>query len=217
MNRIYFNTGLCYQPFKIIGIGLNYHKHIDEMKSKRTDEPVIFIKANNSLHDLEEAIPIPKDSGAVHHEIELAVCIGKRGSQIDADKADDYIKGYAVALDLTLRDKQLELKKLGRPWALAKGFDAACPISVFVNKEDLADPTNLDLILEINGKVRQHGNTSEMLFSIPEIIAFISKYFTLEEGDIILTGTPSGVGPLHSGDKLRATISNLASVETTII
>ena len=217
MNRIYFKTGLSYQPSKIIGVGLNYSKHISEMGSGRPAEPVIFIKANNALHDLNEAIPIPKNMGSVHHEIELAVCIGKSGSNIDLKEAEDHIKGYAVALDLTLRDKQLQFKKEGRPWALAKGFDASSPVSVFVNKEEIENPQNLELILEINGEVRQRGNTKDMLFSIPEIIAFVSEYYTLEEGDIILTGTPSGVGSLNTDDKLRATISGLASVETEII
>lgn len=216
MKSIFFKSGAELKPSKIIGIGLNYGKHIEEMKSQRQQEPVIFLKANNAIHDISTAIPIPQGRGAVHHEIELAVCIGREGVNIAQDKVDDYILGYALALDLTLRDKQLKFKKSGLPWALAKGFDAACPVSVFVDKESLTSTKNLQLLLEINDIVRQDGNTAEMLFSIPEIISFVSHYYTLLPGDVILTGTPSGVGPLNVGDTLKASISGIASIETKI-
>ncbi len=217
MKQITFNTGQLFTPSKIVGVGQNYPKHIKEMKSKKAKEPVIFLKPNSALHEINTPIPIPNGLGSVHHEIELAVCIGRRSNRIDEDEALNYIAGYGLALDLTLRDLQSEAKKRGLPWALAKGFDYSCPVSHFVSKDSIPDVHNLNLKLEINGDVRQQGNTSEMIFNIPFLVSYISLFYTLVEGDIILTGTPSGVGPLRENDVIKASIDGISSVETTVI
>ena len=216
MNIVYFEDGTEYLPSKIIGIGRNYSEHIKEMNSSRTDEPVLFVKPNSSRGDITKPLTIPNGEGEVHHELELAVCIGKTGSNIDELAAENYIQGYGLALDLTLRDKQSAAKKAGLPWALAKGFDNSCPVSVFHPKDFFGDVNNLQLRLRVNGAERQNGNTSQMLFKIPELVAYISKYFTLQPGDLILTGTPSGVGPLIDDDLLEAKLGDYISVTTTI-
>lgn len=204
-------------PSKIIGIGLNYVKHIDEMKSIPQKDPVIFLKPNSSLHDISQPIPIPKKYGSVHHEIELAVCIGKEGKNIAVESAEDHIAGYGLALDLTLRDVQGKAKSAGLPWAIAKGFDHSCPVSQFVVKNSVRNYNDLSIILIVNGVDRQNSNTANMIFRIPFLIHYISQFLTLTEGDLIITGTPEGVGPLSEGDQLEASISNIADVRTTII
>ena len=217
MKQITLSDNRLLTPTKIVCVGLNYTAHIEEMASKRSKTPVIFLKPNSALHPIQTPIPIPTDAGAVHHEVELAVCLGKGGSHIAERDVFDHIAGYGLALDLTLRDMQKEAKEAGRPWAIAKGFDHSCPVSDFVLKNEINDVDNLDLKLELNGNLRQQGNTAQMIFKLPQLIAYISRFYTLEEGDIILTGTPAGVGPLHVGDKIHATISEVANIETTVV
>jgi len=217
MNRIFFKDGREFTPSKIICVGRNYAKHIEEMKSETTIDPVLFLKPNSSLHSLTEPVPVPKTVGEVHHEIELAVCISKPCSSVSPEKAAGSIAGYAVALDLTLRDIQSAAKKAGLPWAVAKGFDAACPISTFVDASEIADVNNLGLLLKINDEIRQQGSTSHMLFKIPDLISYASKFFRFEEGDLLLTGTPAGVGPLKQGDRIEAQINDIGTFKTTCI
>ncbi len=217
MNIIKFINGVEMTPSKILGIGLNYVKHIDEMKSILQKDPVIFIKPNSSLHDISQPIPIPKNKGSVHHEIELAVCIGKEGSHIPVESAEDYIAGFGLALDLTLRDIQGKAKSAGLPWAIAKGFDHSCPVSQFIEKDMISDYNDLNLKLIVNGIERQNSSTTNMIFKIPFLIHYISRFFTFTGGDLIITGTPEGVGPLNEGDQIEASISEIAKVKTKII
>jgi 2-keto-4-pentenoate hydratase/2-oxohepta-3-ene-1,7-dioic acid hydratase in catechol pathway len=217
MNKIKFINGGEMTPSKIIGIGLNYVKHIDEMKSIPQKDPVIFLKPNSSLHDISQPIPIPKNHGSVDHEIELAVCIGREGNNISIKSADDYIAGFGLALDLTLRDMQSKAKSAGLPWAIAKGFDHSCPVSQFVEKNAISDYNNLNIKLIVNGNERQNSSTLNMIFKIPFLIHYISQFFTLIKGDLIITGTPEGVGPLNENDQLEASISEIALVKTKII
>ncbi len=217
MNKIMFTNGGEVIPSKIIGIGLNYVKHIDEMKSMPQNNPVIFLKPNSSLHDISQPIPIPKNHGSVHHEIELAVCIGKKGYNIPIESAEDHIAGFGLALDLTLRDIQGKAKSAGLPWAIAKGFDHSCPISQFVEKHAIKDYNNLNIKLIVNGIERQNSSTANMIFKIPFLIHYISQFFTFSEGDLIITGTPEGVGPLKKGDELEASITEITTVKTKII
>ncbi len=216
MIQITFSNGEILTPTKIVCIGLNYTAHIAEMGSKRSHTPVIFLKPNSALHPILTPIPIPHNAGVVHHEVELAVCIGKTASHVSESDVFDHIAGYGLALDLTLRDMQKKAKETGQPWAIAKGFDHSCPVSSFVLKEEVGDVNNLDLKLEVNGSLRQQGNTAQMIFKLPELVAYISRFYTLEEGDILLTGTPAGVGPIQSGDIIHASISGVASINTTI-
>jgi len=192
---------------KVICVGSNYAKHIKEMGSATPTEPVLFIKPETALCDIHQPLSIPEDMGAVHHEIELAVLIGSTLKQATEEHVAQAIAGYGVALDLTLRDIQAGCKKAGQPWEKAKAFDNSCPISGFIPVQEFnADPQNVELQLIVNGQVRQHGSTADMIHHILPLIAYMSRFFTLRAGDVILTGTPEGVGPMVSGDKLELSV-----------
>jgi acylpyruvate hydrolase len=140
----------------------------------------------------------------LHHEVELGLVISETAKNLNPDNAMDHVKGYVLALDMTGRSMQNELKKAGLPWLLAKGFNTSCPISEFISKEQISDVGNLQLKLLVNNNLKQSGNTKDMIFNIPTILTFITKYITLEPNDIVLTGTPSGVSPVKSGDVIDA-------------
>ncbi len=216
MRQISFHNGKQLSPGKIIGLGRNYLDHIRELGNAVPERAVIFCKPQSSLLADGGTIILPEFADECHYELELAVLIGKAGKKIIAQHALDYVAGYAVALDLTLRDLQSELKEKGLPWDIAKGFDTSCPLSSFVPADQIADPNNLNLLLKINGEVRQQGNTAQMMRSVEEIIAEISIYFTLEPGDIILTGTPAGVARINSGDLLEGTIEQVGSLKVSV-
>nr|WP_314265827.1 fumarylacetoacetate hydrolase family protein [uncultured Moellerella sp.] len=195
---------------KVVCVGSNYAQHIKEMGSVQAEEPVIFLKPETALCDMNQAISIPKDFGAVHHEVELAVLIGMPLKNADEDRVSRAIAGFAVALDLTLRDLQAKYKAAGQPWEKSKAFDGSCPISGFMPVNNFGDAQNTLLSLSINGEVRQSGSTRDMITPILPLISYMSRFFTLRPGDVILTGTPAGVGPLVSGDMLRVGLNDLA-------
>jgi len=186
----------------IFCVGRNYQKHIKELNSKDPGEPIIFTKPVTSICQNCDTIPLPEESGDIHHEVELAIIIGKTGKQILQNDAFGYIAGSAAALDLTMRDIQGKAKKNGTPWAIAKGFDFSCPISNVYPETDPNTLSTIDLFLEKNKTIVQQGNTKHMIFKIDYLIAYLSRFFSLHPGDIILTGTPEGVGPIHKGDVL---------------
>ncbi|PHM24666.1 fumarylacetoacetate hydrolase family protein [Xenorhabdus ehlersii] len=192
---------------KVVCVGSNYDKHMKEMGSQSTEEPVIFIKPETALCDLRQPVFIPQELGAVHHEIELAVLIGSTLKNTNEERVSQAIAGFAVALDLTLRDLQREFKQSGQPWEKSKAFDRSCPISGFIPVNAFGDPQNAELSLTVNGELRQNGNTSDMRMPIIPLISYMSRFFTLRPGDIILTGTPEGVGPLQSGDILDVSLN----------
>lgn len=209
-------TPRTYRVGKVVCLGRNYSEHIAELGNSVPDRPVIFIKPATSIIGAGEEIVIPDYSQDCHHEVELALLIGKWGKSIPAAEAMNHIAGFGVAIDLTLRDVQSDLKKKGLPWEVAKGFDSACPLSDFVAAHQVADPHQLGLRLWVNGELRQDGNTAQMIHRIPSILQEISRIFTLEEGDVILTGTPSGVGPVVSGDRIKAEIEQLGCLEVAV-
>ncbi|MBW6509331.1 MAG: fumarylacetoacetate hydrolase family protein [Desulfuromonadales bacterium] len=216
MRQIKFTNGITLNPGKIIGLGRNYLDHIRELGNAVPDRAVIFCKPQSSLLENGGTIILPDFAQECHHELELAVVIGKSGKKIAAADALDHVTGYAVALDLTLRDLQTQLKEKGLPWEIAKGFDTSCPLSDVVPADQVATPNNLELQLKVNGLIRQQGNTAQMMRSIEEIIAEISIYFTLEPGDIILTGTPAGVAKLNSGDTLEGSIDQVGTLTVEV-
>jgi 5-carboxymethyl-2-hydroxymuconate isomerase len=171
------------------------------------------MKPSTAILPQGRAIELPEFSNEVHHETELALLVGKEGKNIKSGEWENYVSGLGIALDLTLRDIQNEAKKNGHPWTICKGFDGSCPISKFTRLEHVADIQNLKIQLFVNENLRQDGFTGDMIWSVDELVVFISKIFTLEAGDIILTGTPEGVGKLDSGDHLRAVISEVGSME----
>jgi 5-carboxymethyl-2-hydroxymuconate isomerase len=201
---------------KILCIGRNYSEHIKELGNATPDAPVIFIKPASSVIGDGDVIVIPPNSHDCHHEAELALLIGRRGKNIPVDQAMEFIAGYGVGIDLTLRDVQSELKKKGLPWEIAKGFDTSCPLSSFVEASSVADPQNLQIRLTVNGGIRQDGNTSMMIHRIPAIISHMSGSFTLDPGDVILTGTPAGVSRIVPGDHLVAEIPGVATLRVSV-
>lgn len=201
---------------KIVCVARNYAEHARELGNPTPDKAVLFIKPASSLLGNGGTVIIPAYSRDCHHEIELAVLIGRTGKQIAEAQAADFVAGYAVALDLTLRDVQAELKAKGLPWEIAKGFDTSCPLSDFVPAATVADPQQLRLCLAVNGEVRQDGTAADMLRPVAKLISEASAYFTLEAGDILLTGTPSGVGPIRHGDRLEAVIEGVGTLSVDV-
>jgi acylpyruvate hydrolase len=216
MKTARFTDGRAYPIGKILCIGRNYADHIRELGNERPEAPVVFIKPSSSVIGDGEAIVIPPYSRECHHEVELALLIGTTGKDIPLDRAMRHVAGFGVGIDLTLRDVQEELKKKGLPWEIAKGFDTACPLSTFVEASRIPDPHSLRIRLEVNGETRQDGNTSMMIHRIPEIVSHLSGRFTLEAGDVILTGTPAGVRRIVSGDRLSAEIPGVATLNVTV-
>jgi 2-keto-4-pentenoate hydratase/2-oxohepta-3-ene-1,7-dioic acid hydratase in catechol pathway len=194
---------------KIICLARTYAEHAREMNATVTEDPLLFLKPTSSVIYDHGTIIIPKRSQCLHHEVELGIILGKKGKNIREEKAMQYVLGYLVALDITARDIQSVSKKNGWPWAIAKGFDTFAPLSDAVTKEKVPDPQNLDLMLKINGTVKQSANTNQMIYSIERIISFISEIMTLEAGDLILTGTPEGVGEIKEGDVLEAQLDSI--------
>jgi 2-keto-4-pentenoate hydratase/2-oxohepta-3-ene-1,7-dioic acid hydratase in catechol pathway len=201
---------------KILCIGRNYADHIKELGNETPERPIIFMKPASSVIGEGERIVIPPYSSDCHHEAELALLIGTGGTAIPADQVMRHIAGFGVAIDLTLRDVQAEQKKKGLPWEIAKGFDTACPLSAFVPAEQIADPQELRITLSVNGEPRQDGSTALMIHRIPELVSYISSIFTLLPGDLILTGTPAGVGPVKSGDQVLAEISKVGRLSVSV-
>jgi acylpyruvate hydrolase len=198
-----------FQVGKIICLGRNYVEHAKEMKADIPKEPVLFLKPASAIISSGSTITIPPFSHDLHHEVELVALIAKKGSKIPRSQAMSHIGGYAVGLDMTLRDVQSEAKKRGLPWSVAKGFDTSAPLSSFVAPESISDPHTLRISLRVNDVVRQQSNTSNMIFRLDEIIEYVSSIFTLEPGDLIFTGTPEGVGPALPGDTLLAEIEGI--------
>ena len=191
---------------KIVCLARNYAEHARELGNETPAAPVLFMKPASSVIGDGEAVRIPAYSQECHYEVELAVLIGRQAHNVTADRALEYVAGYGVGIDMTLRDVQNQLKAKGLPWEIAKGFDTSCPLSDFVPAGSVDDPHALNLKLAVNGEGRQDGWSSDMINRIPQIIAHISAIFTLEPGDVILTGTPAGVGQVRTGDVMTAEI-----------
>jgi len=201
---------------KILAVGRNYADHNAEMGNAPSVPPVLFLKPPSALVHDRGSVTLPTGLGSVHHEVELVVVIGRSGRAIPEETALDHVLGYAVGLDLTLRDLQSEAKKKGEPWDLAKGFDGSAPVSNVVLREHAGDLATLALTLDVNGVRRQEGSLTAMLHGVAPLVAYASRWITLERGDLLFTGTPSGVGPLLPGDTVVGRLSDLVSVTVTI-
>ncbi len=204
------------KPSKIVCLGKNYAKHAEEMKSEIPKEPIIFLKPPSSLIGPGEEIVLPKMSREVHHEVELAVIISRRGKDVSIEDAMDYVLGYTILLDITARDLQNVAREKGLPWTLCKGFDTFAPVGPKIVPADELDPHNLEIGLKVNGEIRQRSRTSEMIFKIPQLIEYISSVMTLEPGDIIATGTPEGVGRIEHGDVIEAWIEGIGTLSVFV-
>jgi 2-keto-4-pentenoate hydratase/2-oxohepta-3-ene-1,7-dioic acid hydratase in catechol pathway len=196
-------THIHYSLGKVVCIGRNYAEHVKELNNPMPNEPLIFIKPGSCTVGLEGGFKIPAERGSVHYEVEIAVLLGKAlSTRPSEEEVLDAISGFAPALDLTLRDVQTRLKDKGFPWELAKSFDGACVLTPFVSASTYGDLADIDIRLTINGEVRQDGNSQLMLNPIVPMIQYMAAHFSLLPGDVILTGTPAGVGALNSGDEL---------------
>ena len=194
---------------RIFCIGRNYVEHIQELNNEKPDEPVIFSKPDTAIIRNNAPFYYPEFSKDIHHEVELVLRISKDGKNIEEKFASKYFDSIGVGIDFTARDWQQKAKTKGLPWDIAKGFNGSAPISdKFISVSDFKNVTDINFKLEVNGQLRQQGNTSLMLFPFPVIISYLSRFFTLKVGDLIFTGTPKGVGPVVAGDKLSAYIEN---------
>ena len=188
---------------KILCIGRNYAEHIAELKNEVPDEPVIFLKPDTALLKNNDSFYYPDFTQDIHHEVEIILRISKEGKNIQPQFAANYFDAIGLGIDFTARDLQSKAKSKGLPWDIAKGFNGSAPVSEFFPVSDYPDFKNISFSLRINDQVKQQGNTSMMLNTFEDIIAYISKFITLKKGDIIFTGTPKGVGPVQIGDRLE--------------
>jgi len=203
-------------PGKIVCIGRNYAEHARELNNPILSEPMLFMKPVTSITDMSKPIIVDWEKGSVHHELEISILIGQTLTRCAEEQAASAIIGVGLALDLTFRDLQTELKQKGLPWEKAKAFDGSCPLSAFepIGSFDALD--NIELQLTVNSAVRQKGSSRQMLTDIVSLIAYISHWFTLNPGDVVLTGTPAGVGPLHPGDELGIDLIGHFTIQTAV-
>lgn len=202
---------------RVFCVGRNYAAHAREMGSDPNREPPFFFtKPADAVVPADGAVPYPPATGDLHHEIELVVALGAGGADVAPERALDLVWGYGVGLDLTRRDLQAAAKDSGRPWDMAKGFDASAPCSALHPASAVGHPANARIWLEVNGALRQEGNLDEMIWSVAEVIAALSRYVTLAPGDLIYSGTPSGVAALQPGDRVRGGVDGLAVFELEI-
>ncbi len=204
------------RPGKILCIGKNYALHAAEMRSQVPKAPVVFLKPSTALVRDGGAVILPALSEDVHHEVELVAVIGQCAHNVSEHDALSFVEGYAVGLDMTARDLQDAAKRKGHPWSVSKGFDTFAPLGTVVSARDVPDPQDLELALTVNGINRQRAHTSAMVFSVAALVAWCSSIFTLEPGDLLYTGTPHGVGPVHAGDLLVATCTGLPPLRVRV-
>ena len=202
---------------KIVCVGRNYADHAKELGNEVTDKPVIFIKPASAIIYSGEKVVHPDFSNMLHHEVELVLLIGKNIKNVDEIEAEKSIIGYGVGLDMTFRDLQNEFRKKGDPWTISKCFDTSAVISDFILKENYKLTLNEEITLSVNGIIRQKEKLNKMILNPVQLIKYISSLLTLEEGDLVFTGTPAGVGKVEKGDKLYAEISGIAKLECGVI
>lgn len=193
---------------KIVAIGRNYAEHIAELNNEIPDEPVIFFKPDTAILRKNEPFYYPDYSRDIHFEAELILRISREGKNVEKKFAHKYYDAIGLGIDFTARDLQAKAKAKGLPWTLAKGFNGSAPISDWLAIDEFPDLQNINFRLDVNGEARQNGNSKMMLHTFNDIIAYISRFITLKQGDIIFTGTPEGVGPVQIGDRLEGYVEN---------
>ncbi|CUI28322.1 fumarylacetoacetate hydrolase family protein [Cognatishimia activa] len=201
---------------RVYCIGRNYAAHAVEMGHDPSREPPFFFQKNPDNLDPSGRFPFPKHSNDVHHEVEMLIALKSGGNEITVDDALDHVWGYAPSLDMTRRDLQSVAKKAGRPWEIGKAFERSAPVGVLQSASEVGHLSEGSIDLHVNGELRQAGNLNQMIWKTPEMIAYLSRYFELAAGDVIMSGTPSGVGPVQPGDKLEARIKGLQPLQVTV-
>lgn len=201
---------------KVVCVGRNYAEHAKELNNPIPAEPLWFIKPGSCVVPMRDTISIPLNRGGCHHELEVAILIGERLCEAAPLTVQNAIAGIGLALDLTLRDVQAKLKEKGHPWEIAKAFDGSCVLSEFVLPATFPDLQDIHFSLQVNGVVRQQGCTAQQLFPVLSLLSIASMHFTLEPGDVLLTGTPAGVAALNAGDVLKASLGNALTCELRV-
>ncbi|MBA4800310.1 MAG: fumarylacetoacetate hydrolase family protein [Euryhalocaulis sp.] len=211
-------TGARFPVRRIFCVGKNYAAHVAEMGGDaKSDPPVFFTKPADAVAPCGADIPYPTDTDDLHHEAELVIALGRGGADIPAAEAAAKVFGYAVGVDLTRRDRQAEAKAKGRPWDVAKAFDNSAPISDIVPLAETGHPSSGRIWLSVDGVLKQDGDLSAMIWSVPEIIAALSRSFELKPGDLVFTGTPEGVGPIARGQRVEAGVDGVGELDFRII
>jgi fumarylpyruvate hydrolase len=201
---------------RIYCVGRNYAEHAREMgHDPEREPPFFFMKPADAIVPSGATLPFPRMTRELHHEIEMVVAIGRGGADIAPERALDHVFGYGVGLDMTRRDLQAEAKKMGRPWEMGKAFDQSAPCSALKPATMIGHPARGAIRLEVNGKIVQQGDLSQMIWSVPEMIAYLSKLVTLQAGDLIMSGTPAGVGPVRPGDRLEGHVEGVGDLAVT--
>jgi len=202
---------------RVYCIGRNYAAHAIEMGHDPDREPPFFFQKNPDNLDTSGEFPYPPKTADVHHEIEMAVMLKSGGTNIPVESALDHVFGYALSLDMTRRDLQGEQKKMGRPWEIGKAFERSAPIGIIHTVESVGHPDQGRVELKVNGDVKQEGDLNQMIWKVPEMISYLSDYFEMAAGDVILSGTPSGVGPIVKGDVMEISIEGLGNMSVPVV
>lgn len=211
---------MAWQPGKVVCVGRNYADHARELNNPVPTEPILFIKPATAMVAASAPFAIPADRGVVHFETEMALLIGKTLSDAGEEECLEAIAGVGLGFDITLRELQDQLKAKSHPWEVAKAFDGSCPLSAFTPLSEPLDWANIAIQMSCNGELRQDGNSEAMITPVARLLAYTSRIFTLQPGDVVMTGTPAGVGPLQAGDKLQASLSfqgqTLVELDTSV-
>ena len=202
---------------RVYCIGRNYAAHAIEMGHDPDREAPFFFQKNPDNLDTSGEFPYPPQTSDVHHEVEVAVMLKSGGRNITIDQALDHVYGYALSLDMTRRDLQGEMKKMGRPWEIGKAFERSAPVGPVHTVSEVGHLDHGSITLKVNGETRQEGDINQMIWKVPEMISYLSEYFELAPGDVILSGTPAGVGPVAKGDKMEIAADGLGSMTVTVV
>lgn len=202
---------------RVYCIGRNYAAHAVEMGHDPDREAPFFFQKNPNNLDFTGEFPYPPHSTDVHHEAEVLVALKTGGTNIPVDQALDHVYGYALTLDMTRRDLQGVQKKMGRPWEIGKAFERSGPCGPLHTVSDVGHPSEGKLVMSVNGETRQEGDLNQMIWKVPEMISYLSEYFELAPGDVIMSGTPSGVGAVERGDVMTMTVEGLGSLEVKVV
>lgn len=202
---------------RVYCIGRNYAAHAIEMGHDPDREPPFFFQKNPNNLDVSGEFPYPPKTSDVHHEIEMSVMLKSGGKNIPLDQALEHVFGYALSLDMTRRDLQGEQKKMGRPWEIGKAFEHSAPVGVIHPVDEVGHLDNGAVILKVNDEIKQEGDLNQMIWKVPEMISYLSDYFELAAGDVIMSGTPSGVGPISKGDVMELSVEGLGSMTIPVV
>ncbi len=210
-------TDAVFPVRRIYCIGRNYAAHAVEMGHDPDREPPFFFQKNPNNLDTSGEFPYPPHSSDVHHEMEMLVALKSGGTNIPINQALDHVFGYALSLDMTRRDLQSEAKKMGRPWEIGKAFERSAPVGPIHRVSDIGHPENGHVTLKVNGDLRQDGDLNQMIWKVPEMISYLSEYFELAPGDVILSGTPAGVAAVVTGDRMECSIEGVGSMVINVV